>query len=628
MQTKHSLPNLDSLSNDISKNVGDTCMKIVRHMASLIALFFLAWTLCVGDSAIADTVYQDSGAALNLSVRHSYHEMATQFKAKLEFGRRRLGLRPDPSDDGKAVGTEQTNDANAVGTESQPTKRSRPFLVNFSDGAVYHANFCGQGIDYFELLDADDQNAIWGEDWANNSSTFQCGAFNVALMQAAARKREQMIGHYLIAHAGRTPWDIKTKAVSETARGVRLWMNFAHGPNWSSHEGGPTWRSHLWHHRPELWTANAVAVKLKASDNNDQPEATNATASSALKAAAIEGISLADRELLDRSHNPWVYPAGIREQLLTPLRSAKLSPSLICDTPLIDAVELCCEQGVLLALSNHTLQPLDRVELRLKTDKLVTHVESVRLGPIPFDRLDGGLIRIALALAASDFVTVSTPANAPEKGLQIGKLRVGKVLFLGNSITLHGPAPKIGWTGNWGMAASAEDKDFVHVLTSHIAKAAGGKPQIKVKNIADFERNLTAYKLPDELREELAFEADIIVIALGENAASPKTDEAKAEFESAFTNLFAELKKHGQPTIFVRSQFWQDADKDKLMKKTCEAAGGTFLDISKLGFDEANYARAERKIDHVGVAGHPGDKGMQALADALWQAIQKQSAIE
>ncbi len=251
-------------------------------------------------------------------------------------------------------------------------------------------------------------------------------------------------------------------------------------------------------------------------------------------------------------------------------------------------------------------------------------VESVRLGPIPFERLDGGVIRLSLPLAASDFVTVATQANAPvRKELRIGKQRVDKVLFLGNSITLHGPAPKIGWTGNWGMAASAEDKDYVHLLTNQIAKAAGGKPKVKVKNIADFERRLTEYKLADELKEELAFEADVVIVALGENASSPKTDEAKAQFETAFANLFSELKKHGQPRFFVRSQFWQDADKDRLMRKTCEAAGGTFVDISKLGTDEANYARSERKIEHAGVAGHPGDNGMQVLADALWNAIQK-----
>lgn len=532
--------------------------------------------------------------------------------------------------------------------------RSVPTMVNFSDGATYHANFFSQGIDYFELLDSNDQNAIWGEDWANNSSTYQCAGFNVALMQAAARKRGQTVGHYLIAHAGRTPWDTKTKAVSETARGVRMWQNFSYGPSWGSHEGGAPSRSHLWWGHPELWRANAeisreigavedwlltakpasadvailyssssdawtmwtnlasgfdrmhtwlalahaqvstdilserdvetgllthkvcyfsgpnlthaaatklrawveaggtlfltagaasrdefnrpldtltplfpaeraevahlepyqnsgkflsylnsqdtvtwgdeklevlsmkqellprapgkrtalpdanddeanddikilatfrdgkpavvsgrvgkgrvivcgflpalsyikpalmarrpleqkldahyAAAKLSASDNNSQPEATNATASSARKAVTVEGVSSADRELLDRSHNPWVYPAGIRERLLTPIRSARLVQSLTCDTPLIDAVELHCDQGVLIALSNHTLQPQDRVALRLNTGKPVTRVESVRLGPIPFERLDGNLIRFTLPLEASDFVTVS-----------------------------------------------------------------------------------------------------------------------------------------------------------------------------------------------------------------------------
>lgn len=142
--------------------------------------------------------------------------------------------------------------------------RSFPTMVNFSDGPTFHANFFSQGVDYFELLDADDQNAIWGEDWANNSSTYQCAGFNVALMQAAARQREQTVGHYLIAHAGRTPWDTKTKAVSETARGVRMWQNFSYGPSWSSHEGGPPSHSHLWWGQPDLWRANAEITARKS----------------------------------------------------------------------------------------------------------------------------------------------------------------------------------------------------------------------------------------------------------------------------------------------------------------------------------------------------------------------------
>ncbi len=220
------------------------------------------------------------------------------------------------------------------------------------------------------------------------------------------------------------------------------------------------------------------------------------------------------------------------------------------------------------------------------------------------------------------------PAAPVVKGLTIGTLRVNRVLFLGNSITLHGPAPQIGWTGNWGMAASALEKDYVHLLTARIAKESGGKPEVMVKNIADFERNLDAYNLAEGLKNELEFKADLIIVAIGENSAALTTDEAKLRFKTSFAKLLTELKRHGNPTLIVRSSFWADTAKDDRMQQACQNAGGTFVNISKLGADEANYARSERKFEHAGVAGHPGDKGMQALADELWKALQNQAAPE
>jgi hypothetical protein len=135
-----------------------------------------------------------------------------------------------------------------------------PTLANFSDGAIYTGNFYAQGVDYFELLDAPDQNAIWGEDWANGASTCQCASYNIDLMRAAARRRGQTIAHHLIAHAGRKPWDVKLKGTSEAARGVKIFNNFCYGPTWNSHEGGPYFRTHLWYGKPETWTANAALV--------------------------------------------------------------------------------------------------------------------------------------------------------------------------------------------------------------------------------------------------------------------------------------------------------------------------------------------------------------------------------
>ena len=47
------------------------------------------------------------------------------------------------------------------------------------------------------------------------------------------------------------------------------------------------------------------------------------------------------------------------------------------------------------------------------------------------------------------------------------------------------------------------------------------------------------------------------------------------------------------------------------------------MDISDLAKDESNYARSERKFTHKGVAAHPGDKGMRAIADAIIAAMGK-----
>jgi hypothetical protein len=221
---------------------------------------------------------------------------------------------------------------------------------------------------------------------------------------------------------------------------------------------------------------------------------------------------------------------------------------------------------------------------------------------------------------------VNKRADETSSSLHVGKLPVNRILFLGNSITLHGPLESIGWTGNWGMAASEQSKDYVHLLTKQIAEAAQGSPETMVRNIADFERNYSAYDVPGTLREAINFNADLIIVAIGENVGQLKTDNDQAAFSEAVKKLLVELKGDNNPTILLRSTFWSDAGKNAALKTACTATDVQFVDLGGLDADEANFARSERKIEHAGVAGHPGDRGMRAIADALWIAIKKISA--
>lgn len=220
--------------------------------------------------------------------------------------------------------------------------------------------------------------------------------------------------------------------------------------------------------------------------------------------------------------------------------------------------------------------------------------------------------RHLLALAA--LFALATPASAETLVPQ-------KILFVGNSITSHGPKADIDWHGNWGMAATSLDKDYVHVVTKALAAKQGITPVIMVKNVADFERNHVGYDIAGKYADAAAFKADLVILCIGENVAALKTPEAQAKYQDQVAALLKTLKSNPKAAIIVRSSFWANEAKDSAMRKACDAVGGTYVDISALAKDEQNYARSERPYKHAGVANHPGDRGMAAIAEAIVKAV-------
>jgi hypothetical protein len=175
------------------------------------------------------------------------------------------------------------------------------------------------------------------------------------------------------------------------------------------------------------------------------------------------------------------------------------------------------------------------------------------------------------------------------------------------------------------MAASSSDRDYVHLLAQQLSAAAGGKPDVLVANIAEFERQYENYDVDGQLRQQLEFAADVVIVAIGENVPALATNDAQQRFRVCFERLLAALQRQGRAVLFVRSSFWPEPVKDAIMQEACCAAGGVFVDIRALGGVEANAARSERHFEHAGVAAHPGDQGMKAIAAALWTAIQQRA---
>ena len=195
-----------------------------------------------------------------------------------------------------------------------------------------------------------------------------------------------------------------------------------------------------------------------------------------------------------------------------------------------------------------------------------------------------------------------------------------RVLFIGNSITLHGPCPSIGWTNNWGMAASTAEKDFVHIVTRGIERHFNRKASVMVRNLADFERNYCTWGMTN-LNEMVAFNPQVLVVALGENSPELKTCADREAYYQAYRRLLGEFLdgRRTKPLAVVRGVFWPNAAKDAAMES---AAGDYALPFVKADFcGQSGMDAKDAGWKHEGIAAHPGDKGMAEIARRILEAL-------
>ncbi len=190
-----------------------------------------------------------------------------------------------------------------------------------------------------------------------------------------------------------------------------------------------------------------------------------------------------------------------------------------------------------------------------------------------------------------------------------------RVMFVGNSITLHMPKEDIGWNLSCGMAASKPERDYVHRVMNKLD--AEGETSYCICQVWQWEQNYqngTEY-LPC-YQEAQAFDADLIIMRAVENC---KPADFNAErFRKEYQGLISFLNQAGRAQVILTGSFWKHPG-DAIIQELAEELGYSYVSLADLG--EQERYQAVGCFAHSGVAAHPGDQGMEQIANRILEAI-------
>lgn len=191
-----------------------------------------------------------------------------------------------------------------------------------------------------------------------------------------------------------------------------------------------------------------------------------------------------------------------------------------------------------------------------------------------------------------------------------------RIMFVGNSITVHGIRPELGWHWEWGMAASCKENDYVHLVMDGVKKV-DEDAAFCITQISRWEVNFNKdYQRAIELHKESRdFDADVIIIRCVENCPRDNFDEEL--FIKSYTAMIDYLNKNNARVILTTS-FWKNIFDDAIIKVGKER-GYPVIYLGDLG--ERDDMKAIGQFEHKGVANHPNDNGMQEIAARIMEFL-------
>lgn len=197
-----------------------------------------------------------------------------------------------------------------------------------------------------------------------------------------------------------------------------------------------------------------------------------------------------------------------------------------------------------------------------------------------------------------------------------------KVLFIGNSLLLG--------HGTFGMCATDSKNDYYYHVKEYL-KTFNPEVICDKQHGAPFEQTETQPGIDSWIASNInnkATDYDLVVIQLGDNVNNDARNEL---FKTSCKQLLQAIRNHmPRARVVWAGEWYYTAQRQEIISKGCVETGSTFIDIVDLTINENRGAigdiitadnGTQTTVTSSGVASHPGNKGMKAIADRLIEKL-------